>query len=527
MGQTAYNLTVMPQLNTIGKHLVERLMVAREAQAARAAQQAAATKVNVVGAGGVITAAFEQLRNAAENTEEHLLLQGAIRRFFKRVFITRDSELAQKGGEELAVELTLAGYIPNDTITKQQVDEITALTTEYYDAYEKILANRDAIGDKALAWTLDVLSSRVESILSDHTIDAMFVDTASEYLTKLVSQREKDAQDFGAKMLVAIYRTLLKSNTAITRHVLLERYMVTPSDYSQYVSFNKLIDTLFDSKSVDKLTRLIDRQGAPLRVLRRLMHERPDLGQLLESREQFLESYEQQINAEYDRVGDRLNRAIVRSVIFLIITKFIIGIAMEVPYDLWAYKEIHWVPLVINLVFPPVYMLLLRATLSLPTYANTTALVNRADAMLYGGSKQISSARVREKRYSSTFNILYAVSAMLVVAGATWLLVKLGFSWVHIVVFFMFFSAASFLGFRLSRMVRELEVIREQQNGFTFVRDLVYLPFVIIGRWINEKYSKVNIVATLLDMLIELPLKTILRLIRQWNAFIDDRKDNI
>lgn len=408
-----------------------------------------------------------------------------------------------------------------------QLEQITELTVEYYNTYEKILNEREAVGDKALAWTLDVLSSRVESILNDHSIDNAFVDASSGYLTSLVSERDKSAQDFGARLLVAIYRSLLKSNEAITRQVLLERYGVMPTDHEQYVAFNKLIDKLFESKPVDRLTRLVDRQGAPLRILRRMMYDRQDVAQLLQSREKFLEAYEQQIHAEYERTSSRLNRAIIRSVIFLIVTKFLIGIAMEVPYDLWVYKEIHWVPLLINLFFPPVYMLLLRSTLSLPSYANTTALVDRADAMLYGNSEQIASARVREKRYSSTFNAIYALSALLVFAGATWILVQLGFSWVHIIIFFLFFCAASFLGFRLSRLVRELEVIKERQNGFTFIRDLIYLPFVIVGQWMSEKYSKVNVVAILMDMLIELPLKTILRLVRQWNAFIDDRKDNI
>ena len=517
----------MSQLNNIGKQFAENLVRAKEITDYRAKQQEQETKVNVVGAGGVITAAFEQLRNAAENTEEHLLLQGAIKRFFKRIFITRDSDLAAKGGEELAVELTLAGYIPNDELTKGQLRQITELTVEYYNTYEIILNEREAVGDKALAWTLDVLSSRVESILNDHSIDNAFVDASSGYLTSLVSERDKSAQDFGARLLVAIYRSLLKSNEAITRQVLLERYGVMPTDHEQYVAFNKLIDKLFESKPVDRLTRLVDRQGAPLRILRRMMYDRQDVAQLLQSREKFLEAYEQQIHAEYERTSSRLNRAIIRSVIFLIVTKFLIGIAMEVPYDLWVYKEIHWVPLLINLFFPPVYMLLLRSTLSLPSYANTTALVDRADAMLYGNSEQIASARVREKRYSSTFNAIYALSALLVFAGATWILVQLGFSWVHIIIFFLFFCAASFLGFRLSRLVRELEVIKERQNGFTFIRDLIYLPFVIVGQWMSEKYSKVNVVAILMDMLIELPLKTILRLVRQWNTFIDDRKDNI
>ena len=43
----------------------------------------------------------------------------------------------------------------------------------------------------------------------------------------------------------------------------------------------------------------------------------------------------------------------------------------------------------------------------------------------------------------------------------------------------------------------------------------------------SEKYAQVNVVALALDMMIELPLKTVLRLIRQWGSFIDDRKDRI
>ena len=39
--------------------------------------------------------------------------------------------------------------------------------------------------------------------------------------------------------------------------------------------------------------------------------------------------------------------------------------------------------------------------------------------------------------------------------------------------------------------------------------------------------SKVNIIALILDMAIELPLKTILHLIRQWGVFISNKKDEI
>lgn len=256
------------------------------------------------------------------------------------------------------------------------------------------------------------------------------------------------------------------------------------------------------------------------------METKPDLARLLERHDEFLEAYEKQVNQEYDLVGQKLNRAIIRSIIFLIITKFIVGIAAEVPYDLWIHGSIIWEALIINLIFPPLYMYLLRLTLKLPGYPNTVALVNRIESMLYGDREVLTKAD-RQRRYGPIFSTIYMVISLAVFVGVIYLLLLLKFSFVHIIIFFVFVSAASFLGFRLSRNIRELELVKSSSGGVTFIRDMLYLPFVIVGRWISEKYSRVNIVATVLDMFIELPMKTLLRMVRQWGAFLDDRKDNI
>ncbi len=77
----------------------------------------------------------------------------------------------------------------------------------------------------------------------------------------------------------------------------------------------------------------------------------------------------------------------------------------------------------------------------------------------------------------------------------------------------------------MGHLIREIEIVRPNSNGVTTLRDFIYLPFVVAGQWMSDKYSKLNIVTIMLDMIIEMPLKTVLRLLRQWNAFIDDRKD--
>ena len=522
--------TVMTTLNQIGQRLAQGMTQVKQWQSARDRERAHAEKVNVVGAGGSLTAAYEQLRNAAENTEEHLLLQNAIKRFYKQLFITRDERLIQTSGNELVVELTFAGYVPNDTVTRQQIDDLSRLAVAHYGAYEALLEQRAVSSDRALKWTLDVLAVKSESLFNDHSKDGVFIDFASSYYTDIIPQssvKKGQESDYGALLFAAIHKALLKSDDAAIRTRLLERYRIEVDNLASFVAYNKQIDSLLEPKAGSSLMYMVDRQGAPLRILRHMIEEKPDFGELLTKRETFLQQFEQQVDKEYSRVAKRINRAIVRSVIFLIITKFLIGIAIEVPYDLWAHGSIIWLPLIINLLFPPIYMVLLRFTNTLPGYANTSALVDRADKMLYGKQTMLMKKQLSGRRYGPIFSVVYVISGLVMFAAVTWLLLMLGFSLVHIFIFFIFISAASFLGFRLSRLIRELEVVRGSSNGLTFVRDLIYLPFVVVGRWMSSAYSQVNVVTIVLDMLIELPLKTILRLIRQWGQFIDDRKDRI
>ena len=522
----------MSDLNSASKAFLTALTSIDHSKQSSQASTAHTETVNVVGAGGALTAAYEQLRNAAENTEEHLLLQNAIRRFYKQLLVTHNQEVIESSGSELAVELTLAGYIPNNSLVKAQLDEISKIAVTHYEAYSLLHQKGATSMDKSSVWILDTLSVLAANVINPKPIDAAFVDFAYTYFEKITKKELSSADvsnenEFGASLFAAIHQALLKSDTATIRTGLMARYGMTVENLDQYLEYNLHVDRLLQASLTDKLYRLVDRQGAPLRIVRRMIDDKPDFIKLLPRRDAFLDAFEQQVNSEYSNITERINRAIVRSVIFLAITKFIVGIAIEVPYDYWAHGEILWQPLIINLLFPPLYMIALRLTLTLPGYANTKALSERIDAILYGDKIHLSSSRLGVSRRSGAFSVAYAVSSIIVFTGVIWLLTMLGFSLVHILIFLVFVSTASFLGFRLSRLIRELEVVRSVSNGLTFIRDLIYLPFVVVGRWMSEKYAKVNFVTLILDMLIELPMKSLLRIVRQWSAFIDERKDKI
>lgn len=516
----------MKPLNDIGRRLVAELVRAKQLRDKEERARAKSEKVNIVGAGGALTAAYEQLRNAAENSEEHLLLQNAIKRFYRQLFVVRDDKVIADSGNELIIELTLAGYVENDSITKRQIERITELSLQHYHAYLQLKHRRAARQEVMFGWVIDSLAVEVSAILRPRYEDVAFVDFSYEYLSAIIPATAVGlADDFGAALYISIYRALLKSDSAETRVSLLRRYGVDVMQLDTFIDYNKRIDELIESPKTDELYHIVDRQGAPLRIIRRMIADHSDIAQLLTKQDVFLDAFEKQVNHEYMSISRRINHAVVRSVVFLIITKFLIGIAIEVPYDIFANGHILWQPLIINLLFPPIYMVLLRLTNTLPSYANTTALVSRIDTMLYGEQTTLIKATVGRKKYGTVFSLFYGFCCILVFALVTWLLLLLNFSFVHIVIFFVFVSAASFLGFRLGHLIREIEIVRPNSNGVTTLRDFIYLPFVVAGQWMSDKYSKLNIVTIMLDMIIEMPLKTVLRLLRQWNAFIDDRKD--
>jgi hypothetical protein len=531
--QAEFECTIftMNQLNTSGSQLLSDLAASQLQKESRTRTRAGDQKVHVVGAGGTLTAAYEQLRNAAEYAEEHVLLQRAIRRFYRRLFVLRDKKRIQTSGEELVIELTQAGYILNDSVTEDDVLQISDSASRYYDAYETLRKKKDIGHEQADRWTYELLAVETEWRLNDNSQLQAFTQFAHTYFSNTIDYD----QVFGTpppsvdiSLYVAVHRALLKSDDAALRLGLLKRFGQTPDQIASYIDVNRQIDEILNSQVSEKLFRMVDKRGAPLRVLRHMIDESPDLGALLPNREQLLLAYEKQIGADYQSVHHRVNNGIIKSVVFLVITKFLIGIAIEVPYDYLMFNMILWLPLIINLFLPPIYMVLLRATMVLPGNANTARLVKQIDSTLYAAEQPKQLVKRSSQEFGTGYNVVYGVLFIAVFGGVATLLWRaFGFDIMHLLIFFVFLSAASFLGFRLSRMIRELESIETYQNGITLVRDFLYMPFVVVGRFLSDKYSKVNVVALALDMLIELPLKTILRLIRQWAAFISAKKDQL
>lgn len=488
--------------------------------------------IKIPDVGHTVANAYEQLRNAAEYTEEHLLLQRASRRFYKRNLSLHTRHAVGNVGEEAVIELTQAGYLINGTIHPSTVTAIQTLVTGYLEVYWN-LRHAHVPYDEASEWLLDILSVETETLLNPHDHTSVFAYFAYQHFMRLFAghpflAHEQQNEQYEISLYIAVHRSLLKSDTATVRHDLLRMYSQSPDDIHGFTQFNRTITTLYNSDLTRTLQRAVNKYGAPLRILKSMIETRPDMPELLANREQFLEAYRRETFTEYGSVKKRLKKGLKKSILFILITKTLIGLGVEIPYDLMTAGAVSLLPLIVNLLTPPAYMASLWFSIGMPSGDNAAALANYIDRALFTNDAPVHlPQRPFGKQISDAAKLLYGILFLVPFAVIVFVLMMLHFNPVQGIIFFVFISTASFLGFRLSQIVRELELVTKETGLIRTLRDFFYLPFILAGQWISSKYSKVNLVAAVLDMLIELPLKTVLRVIRQWTRFLNEKREQI
>lgn len=511
--------------------LQHQLETARARNTTTEQQNGQGGHIQVPGIGSTISVAYEQLRNAAEYTEEHLLLQRAIRRFFSRA-TAFSAKRMHTIGEELIVELTQAGYLQNNTYGSHVAQQLTHLAEYWYHILGQ-LREAHIPKDKALDWTLDYLSVGTEEILHPHyELNAIATFAYQHYLQALPADAfiasPAEHEHYEICLYIGVHKSLLKSDIAIVRHDLSQMYQINAQDLQGFIAFNQKVDELFIAPFTQKIQRSVNKYGAPIRILKSLAENHPDLAQVVTNREQFLALYEQQTQSDYKGLARRITKGIIKSIIFIFITKIIVGVGVEVPYDLIFMGYVAWLPLFINLLVPPLYMASLKLGLHAPSAANASALRDYMDAILYSPDNlPPQPLTVIHKNASLGAKVLFTIVFFIPFVITLYVLSLLHFNVAQGIIFFVFLSTASFLGFRLARMIRELELLSSQRGILSTFRDFFYLPFISVGQWISQKYARVNVMAHILDIAIELPLKTMLRLFRQWTRFLNDKHDEM
>ncbi|MBI5465444.1 hypothetical protein HY946_02430 [Candidatus Gottesmanbacteria bacterium] len=469
---------------------------------------------------------YERLRNFVDYQEEHLLRRRAIQRALNRRLLF--PQPAENTAQGLILELIRARYLPNNTISQRKILEIAKIIEKCLNLIKTIPNLRDLL--------ISLAAREIEENLVLDNELPLLLFAQKVFKNKLLVKDD-------VSLFIALEEALSRADEATIRHHLLR---LTISDWdnlsedqilslSQKINqVNQEISNRLASPEKEPLVRRLRHEIAPYVILRDIISQNEGtLAKILADPELLQKTVSQVASARYRKAATNLRTAAIQSFIYIFLTKMLFAFIIEIPYDLYVLGRFKLLPLVINLLFPPVFMLVTTQTVTVPGLTNTQRIIRELKSAVYS-QPGISIPRIaidflgRVRPFLDlTFTLLYILTFVIVFGGVIFLLNKLEFSIASMAVFFFFVSTVAFFAFRIRRNFGDLTISEEKEGLLAGLFNFISYPFIRLGHLFSQALSQFNIFILILDLLIEAPLKMLLELIEEWFAFIRQKQEEI
>ncbi|MEI7741224.1 MAG: hypothetical protein WCJ29_01845 [bacterium] len=495
--------------------------------------------IHVSDAISTATSIYEKARNFIDFKAEHLLRKSAIDRILTR----RIKFLGQREnlGNDITRELIRLRYLPNDGVPEVMLARVNTVVLKY-------LAVIDLLGgdfNDRTEWLLKMCAVELEELFEPNFVEHALVQTLYEKVRPHIDTPgiPEVTRDF--QIYIASYKSLTKSDAAMTEYHLLRIYV--PEWIAGEVVVDKsMAETLLRARDaiIEQLTyplqkRLLNQVKkvvAPFLLLHDLIKEQgTSLEHLVHNRRDFDEAISSLISRKYKQNADRLWRRGVRALIYVFLTKMVVGLMLELPYDFFIMKQISYLPLAANLLFPPFLLFIILVSLQMPGKSNTKVLSMAMREIVYedepkavfSGVKKLS---IRKKQgfafwLYTTFYVVLWIFSFGALAG--FLTKTLHFNGVSTTLFLLFTSIISFFGVSLRQNAKELIIVSGKEGLITTVFNALTLPILTLGRWISENINRVNVFLFILDILIEAPFQFIMEALESWFDFLREKKEEM
>lgn len=493
-------------------------------------------RISVHAAVSRISVVYEKLRNAVDYRDEHLLRKGAIDRILRRQLVLETDPYLI--ATNLIRELIAARYLPNDTLPDSMIDDAALIIRKLQSVLSIKLGD-----DTYREWLRRIVSCELEETLANPASDKAFVSFLYQRLSDRIGIKGVAIPDPERRLhiYIACYRTLLKADDDQVSYKYARAFAsawVRPTEWmdmpdhmaAELFGAYSRIRQIIKSKLSQRMIRAVRPYSVALWMLRSSLMQEKNPGAMLDSRGDTQKAVEDVVGKRESEARGRLWRGTIRAMIYLLITKILFALAIEVPAEKWLYHEVSITALAINISLPPVIMLIIGIFIHRPGVANRRKILEYIDALLApsGPSKQEISAprqRVGASAFFSTllYFIMYGISFGLI---GYWLL-KLHFTSIAIVIFFFFLCVVSFFGYRLRLTAQEMIVLKPKERLITAILDFLTLPILHAGRWLSISVSKINVFAFILDVIFEAPLKLFLGVMEESLKFIKEKKDEL
>ncbi|HZJ40998.1 MAG TPA: hypothetical protein VFD16_01905 [Candidatus Saccharimonadales bacterium] len=516
---------------------------------------------------------YEKVRNAVDYDEDHLLRKNAIARILRRqVFIEGVLKEADSEGlsNHLLVELIRGGYLPNNKIPETKIQEVALMLEKYIrlknqiylkvtpalNMHSGVTEAKDFLNEKnsIVRWILNIAACEIEEILAPNKIKQVIVGNMFDILAGDITLPKTlpYENDLEIQIYLSIGRKFLKLDKEMLSFVLFKYYNDSWLEIGQHGKLstedeekiqkiagnikelgNKIEAQLAHplAKQLDKIVR---RYSLYFNVLLETVENDPTkvYGEIQKGEKSFLNLVRKTCEKKYSKAKSRLWRAAMRSIIYIFLTKSVFVFLIEIPAIHWFNEPLNPLSLAINVAFPAILLFFIVLMTQRPQRSNTEMIVDGIKEISFLGKekKQPLILRLQPKRgflASAIFNLIYSASFLfsiyIIVKGLTFI----GFNWVSIIIFLFFLAFVSFFSIIVARGIKDLMIIERQENLGTFVIDLFYMPIILVGRWLSNNMSRVNIFIFIFDFIIEAPFKILVEVAEDWTKYVRERRDNM
>ncbi|MCD4761152.1 hypothetical protein K8R42_04600, partial [bacterium] len=88
-------------------------------------------------------------------------------------------------------------------------------------------------------------------------------------------------------------------------------------------------------------------------------------------------------------------------------------------------------------------------------------------------------------------------------------------------------TAVSFFAIRIRSTAKELRVEKKKEGLFSFLINFFALPIVGSGRWMANRFRRINLFAFIMDYIVEAPFKLFVEALEHWVGFMREKKDEV
>lgn len=483
-----------------------------------------------------VAAWYEKVRNAMEYREEEVILRAAIERIMRRRLILGGS--GKIVAEPLLRELIWARYFPEESIPDSVIEGV-ASTIDRYLKLRSLIQKSYKIKEKDLnTWIYQLMSADVAGTLSHNQskevmtnyLFYMFRDNIS---IDGVSEEVRDAQVY-----IGLRRAFAKDDLAFLRFYLFCQYFGSLTDENVQQVAQRFgegymeIELELHHPISRKIFTYIKRQLPPFLILEDvLLEESQDLEKVFVNRELLREKIIMKCKKNYGRIRAKMNRAIIRSVIFILLTKAFLAFAVEGTYDNLVYGRVIWSSLALNITIPPFLIVLASFFVKKPGAENSVKIVKRIESLLFDERPTFAAPAVfslESKRRAgiidAVFDVFWFAATFASFGLIIYILSILKFNVVSQAVFIFFLAIVFFLIYRIYQIAHSYTV-SNKQSFLTPIVDFLFLPVAQVGRYLTEGFAQINIFLFILDFVIETPFKGLFAFFEQWFFFLHTKRE--